>query len=212
MGSFLIAVIRLLRLLTTKLKQGLERSVGRDYAKAIMCCIECCLGCLERFIAVVRVRAYVDFRCTMNPVLLAMTEFIEDAMEWLGTVVIVAVGCASTWVAVEKWGWAGEGTQLTTPLAASFVIGFAIACIFMNVIDTITSTLLMTFLHDKDDPGDDDVFMPDDLRGIIHKAEAAGKEPLLFHVHDVIELRRPHEGVRLSAERRVDTQGGAYTD
>ena len=68
-GSLIIAVIRLLRLIVRLMKQIVERyekkggSATKAIAvvmKAVICCMQWCLACFQKFMEYINVNAYIE--------------------------------------------------------------------------------------------------------------------------------------------------------
>eukprot|EP01062_Namystynia_karyoxenos_P073552 TRINITY_DN70350_c0_g1_i1.p1 TRINITY_DN70350_c0_g1~~TRINITY_DN70350_c0_g1_i1.p1 ORF type:complete len:879 (+),score=253.37 TRINITY_DN70350_c0_g1_i1:85-2637(+) len=217
-GSFILAVVKFIRFVFLHFKNTLAKRLGKNTAAAILCCIECMLWCLEKVVEAVSRRAYVITAIdggsflgsawhalklmVANAVMVGATTFIEVAMEIIGKLLITSFGCVFCYFAIEHWHLAPQGTAVWTPMAVCGLVAYFIAGIFMHVFETITSTLLIVFLHDQEDPEDGDAYMPSELRDILDKIEEHGKDQK-FKIGSKVRVRRPGDGLRLGDDGRM---------
>eukprot|EP00756_Hemistasia_phaeocysticola_P004318 Hpha_TRINITY_DN12748_c0_g2::TRINITY_DN12748_c0_g2_i1::g.114497::m.114497/K15377/SLC44A2_4_5; solute carrier family 44 (choline transporter-like protein), member 2/4/5 len=213
LGSFLVAVVKLVRFVMMKTKESIERRLGKRAAAALVCIIECMLWCIEKLVQAVTRRAYIMTAITgdsffpsawsalslmlSNAVLVAATEFIETSTELIGKILMTSFGVVFCYASIEWWGFAPAGTQLYGPLLACALASYTIAGIYMNVLDTITSTILMTFMFDEADQSDDDLYMPGELKSTVGRIEKHGRVKTPFKVGEVLRLRHPSSGIKL---------------
>eukprot|EP00756_Hemistasia_phaeocysticola_P020016 Hpha_TRINITY_DN15693_c1_g6::TRINITY_DN15693_c1_g6_i1::g.99343::m.99343/K15377/SLC44A2_4_5; solute carrier family 44 (choline transporter-like protein), member 2/4/5 len=227
-GSFIVAVIKLIRFIFLKMKEQFEKRLGKNAARVVVCLIECLLWCIEKIVQAVTRRSYIMTAITgdgffpsawaalslmiSNAVLVVATEFIEASTAVIGKVLIMSFAVGFCYMAIEWWHMVPDGTQIWGPLLACAIASYTIASIFMNVFGTITSTILVTFMYDNDDQSDGDVYMPAALRNTVGKIEAHGKEKPPFKKGDVLRLRHPRDGIRLGRQGQDLRISGEHED
>jgi len=164
MGSFIIAVIQLIRIIASYIQSKVEQSQN-DAAKWIGRCIQCYLACLERIVTWINKNAYIicciesssfcSSAATAVGLLLSnladvsAANFIADAIFIFCKICITGLNVAIMY-GLFQTGLVSETKVLFLPLILGGFISWTLASVFMHVYDAVQDTALMCYCWDKE--------------------------------------------------------------
>ncbi|ORZ33107.1 plasma-membrane choline transporter-domain-containing protein [Catenaria anguillulae PL171] len=164
LGSMLIAIVQLIRLLLAEAQRKLKGS-GNKTAQYILSCLQCCFWCLEKFMKFINKNAYIEvavygysfceaartafqllFR---NAFRVVVVDKVSNFLLFLGKVFITAVTCVIA-LAVLNQRYSNLSEFFAVPLIFIFVISWIIASTFASVVDMGIDTLFLCFCEDTE--------------------------------------------------------------
>ena len=175
LGSFFIAFLAFVRAALVYVYKRL-RAGGQDsgWLRFLCCCVQFCLGCLQKFVELVTRNAYVYTAIkgtgfcgsstavfsmmVANAGTIAAVTVLSEVILFLGKVLIA---CASTWICFAVLGSvaafkAGGATPLTTTwlvIIVNFFFAYFTASAFMLVFDLAIDAVLICYLVDRAENG-----------------------------------------------------------
>uniref|UniRef100_A0A7S0RW54 Choline transporter-like protein n=1 Tax=Chlamydomonas leiostraca TaxID=1034604 RepID=A0A7S0RW54_9CHLO len=194
-GSFIIAVIQFIRFLLDYLdRKTRELQSANKCAEWAMCCVKCCMWCLEKIVAFINRNAYILVAVkgtnycvsagravaliVTNALRLAAVNFIGDILIFLGKVAIAAGGGVIA-LALSEIDYYNNATKYPDtylyspilPVAVSIITAFVVAEIFFSVYEMAIDTVLLSFCEDCESNNGEPRFAPPLLM------EAVGAKP-----------------------------------
>jgi choline transporter-like protein 2/4/5 len=173
-GSFIIAVVVMIRLTLEYIKRQLKKD--NKVLKSIICIIECCMACFQRFIEFLTTNAYIQIAiaghsfCTAakdgwslivrNVLRVAAVSVVSTFVIFLGTLAIVVASMFACNEILKKQNPPIESFLL---LLMAFLLSYAIAMLFMGVYEMAIKTTLQCFCMDEEQNAPD-VYAPPSLR------------------------------------------------
>ena len=164
MGSFIIAVIQMIRIIASYIQNKVEQSQN-EAAKWIGRCIQCYLACLERIVTWINKNAYIlcciestsfcSSAATAVGLLLAnladvsAANFISDALFIFCKICITGLNVGIMYLLLNVPALATPSGPLFFPLLLGGFISWSIASVFMHVYDAVQDTALMCYCYDK---------------------------------------------------------------
>ena len=175
LGSFFIAFLGFVRAVLAYVYRRL-RAGGSDspWLKFLCCCVQCCLGCLQRFVELITRNAYIYTAIkgtgfcgssaaifgllVANAGTVAAVTILSEVILFLGKVLIAA---GSTWVAwavldntpAFNAGGASPLTSTWLVIVINFFFAYLTASAFMLVFDLAIDTVLICYLLDRGENG-----------------------------------------------------------
>ncbi|GLC34986.1 hypothetical protein PLESTB_001185800 [Pleodorina starrii] len=173
-AAFIIAVIQLIRAmleyLDRKTKEIQEQNKVAEWA---MCCIKCCMWCLEQIVKFINRNAYImiaikgkGYCCSAiqavkliisNALRISVVNLVADVLIFLGKVSVAAASGVVAYAMTEaKYYTSPEehpDTYLYSPvlvIAISVIIAFVVAEIFFSVYEMAIDTIILAFCEDCD--------------------------------------------------------------
>mmetsp|Transcript_118473 Transcript_118473/g.206223 ORF Transcript_118473/g.206223 Transcript_118473/m.206223 type:complete len:658 (-) Transcript_118473:306-2279(-) len=185
-GSFIIAVIQLIRIAASYIQSKVEQSHG-DAAKWVGRCVQCYLAYLERIVTWINKNAYIicaiqssNFCWSAKTAIgllisniadVAAANFIADAIFIFCKIAITGTNVVVMWALFKTE--LGEGAKvLAVPLVIGGLITWILSSLFMHIYDSVQDTALMCFLWDKENNNGTDekpYYFNDALSDIIDK-------------------------------------------
>lgn len=181
LGSFLIAVITMIRVVFEYLVKKYESVGNKDNAlyKAVTCCIRCVLWCLDKYVKFITKNAYIQIALHNNNFCMsAWTSFflmIRHAgrfssavvvgwiMMMLGKGTIMASSAYLTILVVQtKFP---EVQQPFIPAAIVLTVAYVVGSLFLSIFSFSCTAILHCFLMDEDTGGSANT--PDSLRSFL---------------------------------------------
>ena len=175
LGSFFIAFLSFVRTALAyvyrRLRAGGDNSA---WLKFLCCCVQCCLGCLQRFVELITRNAYIYTAVkgtgfcgssaaifgllVANAGTVAAVTILSEVILFLGKVLIAA---GSTWVAwavldntaAFNAGGASPLTSTWLVIVVNFFFAYLTASAFMLVFDLSIDTVLICYLLDRGENG-----------------------------------------------------------
>jgi len=200
LGSFIVAVIQFIRwgleYLDRKTKALQEKNA---VAKWALCCVKCCMWCLEQIVKFINRNAYIMVAIkgggycasagravkliVTNALRLAVVNVVGDALILLGKVA-VAGGCGLIAFAMSNAEYYHDAekypdTYLASavlPIALAVGVGFVVAQIFFAVYEMAVDTILLSFCEDCELHGGEPQFAPPILMDVMNAAYPAPAE------------------------------------
>mmetsp|Transcript_11641 Transcript_11641/g.31727 ORF Transcript_11641/g.31727 Transcript_11641/m.31727 type:complete len:793 (-) Transcript_11641:1356-3734(-) len=176
-GAFIMAVIQFVRAVLEYIdRKTRELQAGNKIAQWLMCCVKCCMWCLEKIVAFINRNAYImvaikgtgycSSACRaialiiLNALRLATVTIIGDLLLFLAKIT-VAAGCGLIAFGMSETKFYSSPeeypeTQLSSPIlpvAVCILTGFIIAEIFFSVYEMGISTILLCFCEDSESHG-----------------------------------------------------------
>ena len=211
-GSFILAVIWLIRLIFEYVAAKLKKMEGDNpagcFIKAVVCCCRCCLDCVNRFIKFLSENAYVqilltnDNFCTaaLNSFLLmlknaatfALTEGTGTVIITLGKFVVSILNTFLMFILLTNLTYLKD--IVNSPFAPAiivFIISFTFVSVFLSIFDTAATAILQCFLVDVEmskKDGKEEYYgshRPPELADLIEDLNAKGKKDLKNSVNEV---------------------------
>jgi len=190
-GSFLIAVLRFVRLILGIVAKQADAQGNKALAciaKALMCCVDC----FKRFMEYINKNAYIDIAISSNSFCIAAKNSFTFLFDNAGTIALMNGACfIFVWAGVGLVsGTCGYGAYLatmsyepymddtaTTYVAYPEAVGIAagigsmfVSMCFMNVFDMVADTLLYCYMwNKKQDPSGVMFYAPDTLAALDQK-------------------------------------------
>lgn len=171
-GSFLIAVIQMIRAVLNYIKKKYLKdkppcgAICSCFAKFLVCYIDCCLACFERLMEYISKNAYIVTACKGKMFCTAAWEAFKfiignlgqhAVVNWvsafimaLGKMFIVAASVAPCFFI------AGLSDDISSPwvlLLCCAIIAYLVACLFLGVVDTAIDVILVCFCWERDAAG-----------------------------------------------------------
>mmetsp|Transcript_16614 Transcript_16614/g.35931 ORF Transcript_16614/g.35931 Transcript_16614/m.35931 type:complete len:775 (-) Transcript_16614:968-3292(-) len=183
-GAFLVAVIQFIRFLLDYLdRKTRELQAQNKFAEWAMCCVKCCMWCLEKIVMFINKNAYImvgvkgTSYCVsagravalivQNALRLITVNFVGDILIFLGKVG-VAAGCGLIAFGMSEISYYNDPTKypdtyLASPVlcvAISVITGFVVAQIFFSVYDMAIDTIILAFCEDCESNGGNPRYAP----------------------------------------------------
>mmetsp|Transcript_2338 Transcript_2338/g.6220 ORF Transcript_2338/g.6220 Transcript_2338/m.6220 type:complete len:881 (+) Transcript_2338:94-2736(+) len=166
-GSFLIAVVQLIRILFNYYVKQCERFKNNPAVKAMVCMVNCCLWCLEKFIGFINRNAYIVSAthghgfCTSawkgfalvlrNLLRVAAVHAITPAVLLVGRLFVFFATLALSYIigqAMVKSMGLVNGVPILTLIFIGLMAWF-VAGAFLAVFEAAVDTVLLSFLYDS---------------------------------------------------------------
>jgi len=183
-GSFIVAVIMFIRFLLEYLdRKTRDLQAANKCAEWAMCCVKCCMWCLEKIVMFINKNAYImvgvkgTSYCVsagravalivQNALRLITVNFVGDILIFLGKVG-VAAGCGLIAFGMSEISYYNDPTKypdtyLASPVlcvAISVITGFVVAQIFFSVYDMAIDTIILAFCEDCESNGGNPRYAP----------------------------------------------------
>jgi len=175
-GSFIIAVVRMIRLMFNYMMRRMQRFKDNPVVKVFICVVNCCLKCLERFINFINKNAYImiaihgkafcpsakdAFMLLMRNILrVAAINVIGDVMLFIGKLFVMFGTLLASWAyfnaikddpTLLPAAFRPSGpidTMPIFPLIMCGIVGFIIGNAFMSVFEVAIDTIFLSFCED----------------------------------------------------------------
>ncbi|KXZ44390.1 hypothetical protein GPECTOR_68g361 [Gonium pectorale] len=183
-GALIIAIIQLIRFLLEYLdRKTKELQAQNKFAEWAMCCVKCCMWCIEKIVQFINRNAYIvvavlgkGYCCAAvhavklivtNALRMAVVNLVADVLIFLGKISVAATAGiiayamteAEYYNSVDKY----PETYLYSPvlvIAISVITAYIIAEIFFAVYEMSIDTILLAFCMDCDMHGGQPKFAP----------------------------------------------------
>ncbi|KAG2493603.1 hypothetical protein HYH03_008120 [Edaphochlamys debaryana] len=183
-GAFIIALIQLIRFLLEYLdRKTKELQAQNKFAEWMMCCVKCCMWCLEKIVQFINRNAYImiavkgkGYCCSAikavrliinNCLRVAVVNLVADVLIFLGKVSVAAVGGVVAYAMTEADYYTNPTKYPETflyspvlPIALSCITAFAVAEIFFAVYEMAIDTIILAFCEDCDKNGGTPKYAP----------------------------------------------------
>jgi len=165
-GSFLIAVITLIRVIFEYIAKKYEAVGNKDNAvyKAVSCCIRCCLWCLDKYVKFITKNAFIQIALSNKSfcpaAFSAFYLMIRHAGRFGSATIIgwmlmfLGKGCiVASSAYISYMFFMMQYPQLTQPLIPAVIvaiIAYLVGSLFMSVFTFSSTTILHSFILDED--------------------------------------------------------------
>jgi hypothetical protein len=165
-GSLVIAIIQTIQMILTYIQYQLSKHKKNRIISCILACMQCCLGCFERFMKFLNKNAYIEIAIygysfvvaskmafqllTRNAVRLMVVDRVSIFLFFLGK---LAISMATVFIGSIMLQPADESERSrfwSVPLIIIGVISYIIASCFMTVFDMAVDTLFLCFCEDSE--------------------------------------------------------------
>mmetsp|Transcript_33273 Transcript_33273/g.83821 ORF Transcript_33273/g.83821 Transcript_33273/m.83821 type:complete len:809 (+) Transcript_33273:563-2989(+) len=184
LGSLILAVIQFVRILLEYIDRKTKRlSDTNPLMKWCMCCVKCCMWCLEKVVKFINRNAYIMMAikgtsyCTSagravglilsNALRLIAVTIVGDSLIFLGKLCVVgACGVVAFFLAGSELYSSpikNPDTYLTSPVAPivlTVIVAYMCASVFFQVYEMSVDTILLCFCEDCDVNGEEPKFAP----------------------------------------------------
>eukprot|EP00163_Fabomonas_tropica_P017466 TRINITY_DN3101_c0_g1_i2.p1 TRINITY_DN3101_c0_g1~~TRINITY_DN3101_c0_g1_i2.p1 ORF type:complete len:576 (-),score=200.56 TRINITY_DN3101_c0_g1_i2:392-2119(-) len=178
-GSMLIAIVVTIRLIMAYIKKQVKKE--NTLLKYIMCIIECCLWCFQKFLEFIATHAYIQIAIfgesfcksakegfqlmVRNPARAVAVSVVATFVMFLGKVFIVVL---TVLIAAELFKTETPAIESFLLLFFVFLLAYIIAVLFMSVYEMAIKTTLQCFLEDEE-RNYNNPFAPKSLRSYMQK-------------------------------------------
>lgn len=187
-GSLIIAIIQLLRILMKLLEKRMEAFKDNKTVKCLLLCAQCWLACLERFVKFVNHNAYVMCSMTgegfMDGARHALSLLVHNALS-VGAVTVVGeyvmiMGKILITVGVSAIGFVIQSKANGSPSSNGFlavvviaVVTYCVTCVFINVFGVCIDVVLLSYCYDlqANDGQSKPYYFPSDLGKHVDRAK-----------------------------------------
>eukprot|EP00054_Salpingoeca_dolichothecata_P014314 m.80628 g.80628 ORF g.80628 m.80628 type:complete len:645 (+) comp20931_c1_seq1:81-2015(+) len=207
-GSFIIAVVQLIRLILAYIQRKLKGKTGRivDYA---LKCLQCCLWCFEKFLKFLNRNAYIEiaiygysfckaartaFMILLRNILrVAAINSVGDFVLFVGKLLVVVI---SGFVALAWFRSMDNVHYVAIPVFLVCVFAYFIANVFFSVFEMVIDTLFLCFCEDSernDGSMDKPYFMSDNLMRFMDRSNRKKQKKTLQAMNAKPAKEEPEE-------------------
>jgi hypothetical protein len=155
-GSLLVAIVQFIRVLFYQSQKQLQSMFGDHPAfKCVVCCVDCCLVCLEKFIMFINRNAYIEIAIygkgfcqsassvfgllVRNAFRLIAVSGVTAFILFTCKVAITATVTAGAYVAIRQYnfGLRNIGLPLTIVAVMAWILSSCLLSVYRMAIDTI---------------------------------------------------------------------------
>eukprot|EP01061_Rhynchopus_euleeides_P012834 TRINITY_DN2259_c0_g1_i1.p1 TRINITY_DN2259_c0_g1~~TRINITY_DN2259_c0_g1_i1.p1 ORF type:complete len:703 (+),score=297.14 TRINITY_DN2259_c0_g1_i1:49-2157(+) len=177
-GALLVAIIQFIRFILQKVTDKFKQS--SDAAKCIMCCVDCCLAYVERFLQYISRNAYImtaiegsGFWCSCCKVVgvllgaisyLAPLIIVSDVVFFVGKLFLVSGTVAAGYFMLYDQDLAPDVDDGILVLVVIGIIAYVVASLFMSVYESAIDSMFVLVFHETRQPKDPSLyFCPQDV-------------------------------------------------
>jgi len=174
-GSFIIAVIKLLRAVVAYVQNQANKSRFKKLAQCLLCCIGCCLWCIEKCMRFLNKNAYIQtaihsvsfctaaknafFLILRNITRIGALSMVSGFILMIGKVFICVVTSGLSYMVLNTMCVDEDGISTLNspagPMLFIMILSYFIAMMFTTVFDMGNSTVLQCFIYDCEENSDD---------------------------------------------------------
>ena len=193
-GSLIIAIFKTVRAILTYIQVQLAKS-GNQIAKAIICCMQCCLWCMEKCIKFLNKNAYIQcaihgysfckaartafFLILRNCLRVFAVNMVADFVLMLSKIMIPAFTTLLCYLAVvygAERHLPNEINGIISPMVLCFILSYFVACMFVELFGMCIETILLCYIADEEMFEPAKRFADGDLHESIQDTAAAAKD------------------------------------
>ena len=180
MGSFLLAVVWILKVIFEYIGEKMHEAVGGNgCTKCLIACMACCIDCFDRFVRYLTKNAYIYMALSgegfcssalnafililKNAAKFAFVDGIADIFMFLAKLFISCATCATSWPILNAMDESSEVDEIWWPLMLIFFITYLISHSFIAIFEVSSNTILQCYLLDKEIAGQMGVPDPDHI-------------------------------------------------
>ena len=191
LGSLIVALVVFVRMLLRYMEQRLKAwKTSNPLAQWLICCVDCCLWLLQKFVEFTNRNTYIviavdgvsyiraalqALRIIVSNVLrVAAVNIIGDTFLLIGKVAIAAFSGFVAFLILQNSSYTQGSNQISSPLlpvVAVILAAFAIASIFMAVVEMAIDTIMLCYCMDCEENGGTATCAPKLLLDSLQEAE-----------------------------------------
>jgi len=189
-GSFILAVIWLIQIIMAYIAKKVKDSVGGNCCvKCLLCYIQCCLACFERFIQFLNKQAYIQVALTNKNfcssaksafvvIMAHMLDFsllswIGNAFMYIATLLIMGGSTVIIWLILSQTTWITSLSSIWFPLVLCLIQGYLIGKIFTSIYMTTCYAILQCFyVLSALNGAEAQKYAPTELKEFVEKAQS----------------------------------------
>jgi len=180
-GSLLIAIVQIIRAVIAKAQRAAKKADNR-FAKAILCCCQCCFCLLEKCLRFISKNAYIQcaifsssfckscrkafFLIARNLARVAALTYVSAAVLIIGKLFISSVVTLFGYFLIINSGVYQDLNSTAGPTILIFLIAYWVSDFFMDVFDMSITAVLHCFIADEE-MFTDQIYAEDDLKKYI---------------------------------------------
>jgi len=185
-GSLIIAIIKTIRAVLTYLQNKAKKS-GNKVAEYILCCLNCCMWCVEKFMKFINKNGYIQtaiygysfckacraafFLLARNILRVIAVSMVGDFVLLLGKVFVPLVTVFACYLFMAYVVSSTSIYGIIAPLICVFLLSYFIAAMFTEIFGMGISTTLMCYVADEEMFPPQDRFADGDLKNAIQKSQ-----------------------------------------
>jgi choline transporter-like protein 2/4/5 len=178
-GSLLIAIIKTIRAIIMYLQKKAKDS-GNKAAQVVLCCIQCCMWCLEKCMKFINKNAYIQiaihsysfckaakesfFLILRNAGRLTALSVVSDIVLMLGKLMITF---GTTFLAYLIFKGMDDLNGPVFPTLLTLLLAYAVSLAFLEVFGMAISTILQSFVADEERNPPDKRFADGELKKFV---------------------------------------------
>jgi len=168
-GTLILAIVQFIRIVLAYIQTQAKKMAGSENTVVIysLKCLQCYLGCFERFIKFLNKNAYIQIALTgksfcgaakdafflilRNPLRMGVVTSIGSVFVFFGKIFIASVTALGAFLVVTKWSKYSD--SLYSPLVPTivvFVFSYVIGAVYMTVYGLAADTILACFIVDEE--------------------------------------------------------------
>jgi len=168
-GSLILAIIQLIRLILAYINSQGKKLAGKEgkLIQLTLTCIQCYMGCFERFIKFLNKNAYIQIALSgksfcgaakdaftlvlKNPLRMGVVTSIGSVFVLFGKVFIASITALGAFFTLTYWP--RFSTQIYSPFIPTviiFMFAYVVGAVFMTVYGLAADTILACFIVDED--------------------------------------------------------------
>lgn len=186
MGSFLIAVVTMIKVVFEYFAAQQEKVAGKDNVvfKCLACCIRCMIWCLDAYVKFINENAYIQIALHNSTFCKGAWEsfyliirhggrfgsaaVVSFLMVWIGKGCITALSVWLTILLVQQMH-----PDVTMPLIPAVFVGlfaYVVSTLFLNIFSSSALAILHSFILTEDQDGPKD-HIPESLKAFLDKED-----------------------------------------
>eukprot|EP01060_Flectonema_neradi_P028841 TRINITY_DN3887_c0_g1_i1.p1 TRINITY_DN3887_c0_g1~~TRINITY_DN3887_c0_g1_i1.p1 ORF type:complete len:724 (+),score=129.13 TRINITY_DN3887_c0_g1_i1:54-2174(+) len=170
-GALIIAIVQFARFMLQHLTYQMQKS---SYCACLVCLIDCCLACLERFLQYISRNAYIVAAiegsgfwpscCMAISILIGSLEYlaplilVSDVVFFIGKLAITAANVTICYFFVLDSELAPEVENGILVLIVVGMLTYIVASIFMQLYEAAIDSMFMLVFHENSQPKDPSLF------------------------------------------------------
>eukprot|EP00592_Proboscia_alata_P007421 CAMPEP_0194355902 /NCGR_PEP_ID=MMETSP0174-20130528/3750_1 /TAXON_ID=216777 /ORGANISM="Proboscia alata, Strain PI-D3" /LENGTH=665 /DNA_ID=CAMNT_0039125365 /DNA_START=68 /DNA_END=2065 /DNA_ORIENTATION=+ len=163
-GSLIIAIITTIRIFLAYIQKRAKNS-GSKVAQAVMCCLQCCMWCLEKFIKFVNKNAYIQTaifatsfcKSAQNAFVLILRNaarvgtltLVSEVVVIVGKLFICTITAGLSYFVIDHY-LSEDLYSPVGPVIFILILSYFSGSMFMNVFTMAVGTILMCFIADEE--------------------------------------------------------------
>jgi len=167
-GSLILAIVQFIRLVLAYMEAQAKKMQGKNNKVVIytLKCLQCYVGCFERFIKFLNKNAYIQIALTgkgfcgaakdafmlilNNPLRMGVVSSIGSVFVLFGKIFVASLTALAAFLVITNWDTYSE--QIYSPFIPTlvvFIFAYAVGAVFMTVYGLAADTILACFIVDE---------------------------------------------------------------